>query len=65
MSDGGKGSKARPFSVDRDTFNNNWDNIFKKEKVEDGKINNADQNRQDTLGSTERSTTDRSIGEIK
>ena len=27
-----KGSRARPFSVDQKTFNNNWDNIFKKDK---------------------------------
>ena len=31
MTDGGKGSKARPFSVDRETFENNWDAIFKNE----------------------------------
>jgi hypothetical protein len=30
MSDGGKGSKPRPLSVDIDTFDNNWDAIFKK-----------------------------------
>ena len=30
MPDGGKGSKPRPFSVDQKTFDNNWDNIFKK-----------------------------------
>lgn len=30
MSDGGKGSSPRPFSVDRQTFDSNWDNIFKK-----------------------------------
>jgi len=30
MSDGGKGSAPRPFSVDRETFENNWDLIFKK-----------------------------------
>lgn len=29
MSDGGKGSTPRPFSVDRETFSNNWDLIFK------------------------------------
>ncbi len=33
MSDGGKGSRPRPFSVDQKTFDNNWDNIFKKEKT--------------------------------
>jgi len=32
MSDGGKGSSPRPFSVDRTTFENNWDKIFKKSK---------------------------------
>jgi hypothetical protein len=26
----GKGSQARPFSVDRDTFSDNWDRIFSK-----------------------------------
>lgn len=31
MSDGGKGSNPRPFSVDDKTFNDNWNNIFKKE----------------------------------
>ena len=28
MSDGGKGSAPRPFSVGRDTFEDNWDKIF-------------------------------------
>ena len=28
----GKGSKARPFSVNLKEFGNNWDNIFKKKK---------------------------------
>ncbi len=32
MSDGGKGSRARPFSVPLKTFDNNWDTIFKKDK---------------------------------
>jgi len=26
----GKGSKPRPFSVDRKTFESNWERIFKK-----------------------------------
>lgn len=30
MSDGGKGSAPRPLSVDRKTFESNWDMIFKK-----------------------------------
>lgn len=32
MSDGGKGSKPRPISVDKKTFDDNWDKIFKKDK---------------------------------
>jgi hypothetical protein len=35
MSDGGKGSKPRPFSVDQKTFDNNWDMIFSKKKKSD------------------------------
>jgi hypothetical protein len=45
MSDGGKGSKPRPFSVDKKTFDTNWDAIFgSKDKdsiiitTEDGEI---------------------------
>jgi hypothetical protein len=30
MSDGGKGSSPRPYSVDQKTFSNNWDMIFGK-----------------------------------
>lgn len=30
MSDGGKGSKPRPLSVEREVFDNNWDAIFGK-----------------------------------
>ena len=30
MSDGGKGSKPRPFSVDQDQYSKNWDLIFGK-----------------------------------
>ena len=32
MSDGGKGSSPRPFSVDKKTFDDNWDRIFKKKE---------------------------------
>lgn len=28
----GKGSRPRPFSVDRKTFESNWDKIFTKKK---------------------------------
>jgi hypothetical protein len=32
MSNGGKGSRPRPYSVDQKTFDNNWDMIFNKRK---------------------------------
>ena len=32
MSDGGKGSRQRPLSVDPKIFENNWDLIFGKNK---------------------------------
>ena len=32
MSDGGKGSAPRPYSVSQETYNNNWDRIFGKKK---------------------------------
>jgi len=39
-SDGGKGSNPRPYSVDRNTFDNNWEAIFGKKtpkEVDDAK----------------------------
>lgn len=30
MSDGGKGSTPRPYSVDQQTYESNWDRIFTK-----------------------------------
>jgi hypothetical protein len=35
MSDGGKGSSPRPFSVSQETFANNYDKIFKKYTTEE------------------------------
>lgn len=40
MSDGGKGSKPRPFSVDQKTFDNNWDAIFGKKIDNTGVLKN-------------------------
>lgn len=34
MSDGGKGSAPRPFSVSKQDFDNRWENIFGKKKQE-------------------------------
>jgi hypothetical protein len=31
MSDGGKGSSPRPYSVSKEVFDNNWNNIFRKD----------------------------------
>lgn len=40
MSDGGKGSKPRPFSVDQKTFDTNWEAIFgEKNKFEENSSN--------------------------
>lgn len=35
MSDGGKGSKPRPFSVSHDEWANRWDAIFQRDIKED------------------------------
>ena len=35
MSNGGKGSSPRPFSVDQKTFDNNWDRVFNRKKQTD------------------------------
>ncbi len=40
MSDGGKGSSPRPFSVSQETYGNNYDAIFRKpspKEIEDAK----------------------------
>lgn len=39
-SDGGKGSAPRPFSVDQQTYQSNWDTIFGRNK-RDTNNNNA------------------------
>ncbi len=48
MSDGGKGSRPRPFSIDSKTFQENLDRIFKKDLPSepghgDQRINNQGQ----------------------
>jgi hypothetical protein len=49
MSDGGKGSKPRPYSVDQKTFENNWENIFGKKQDNTG----TDKNEYQDVLSTE------------
>ena len=31
MSDGGKGSKPRPFSISQEEYDNRWDHIFSRD----------------------------------
>lgn len=35
MSDGGKGSSARPFSISQDEYEKRWDAIFQRDLKED------------------------------
>jgi hypothetical protein len=37
MSDGGKGSKARPFSISQQEYDNRWDYIFSRD-LDDAKL---------------------------
>lgn len=34
----GKGSKPRPIDIDRKTYDDNWDRIFKKDKNKDVRV---------------------------
>ena len=47
MSDGGKGSSPRPFSVDRSTFESNWDAIFGKKSQREFEVNSPDPDERD------------------
>ena len=47
MSDGGKGSAPRPFSVDQEKFASNWDAIFGKKKKEEFEVNSPDPDERD------------------
>ena len=38
MSDGGKGSKPRPFSVSQEEYDKRWDAIFQRDLPEDDKM---------------------------
>jgi len=50
MSDGGKGSKPRPFSVSQDEYDNRWDNIFSRDlkEVKDSEVDKVTRNNQET-----------------
>jgi hypothetical protein len=49
MSDGGKGSSPRPFSVSRKTFDNNYDKIFRKPSPRDIEEDRAEQEEFDRI----------------
>jgi hypothetical protein len=40
MSDGGKGSKPRPFSISQQEYENRWDYIFSRDLKEENKTTN-------------------------
>lgn len=47
MSDGGKGSKPRPFSISYDQYSNNWNTIFSNKNEKDTtKTNQTDESSQ-------------------
>jgi hypothetical protein len=50
MSDGGKGSSPRPYSVSQEKFSNNWDTIFgKNKKVQtDSEVDKVERNNEET-----------------
>jgi hypothetical protein len=41
MSDGGKGSSPRPFSVSNEDYANRWDAIFQRDKLKEEPIGKA------------------------
>ena len=52
MRDGGKGDAPRPLGINKDQFDKNWDEIFKKEK--DGSLTvNIDVENQDITTTVE------------
>jgi hypothetical protein len=62
----GKGSKARPFSVPKEVFDNRWDLIFKKKENSDVSKeqqikSDDDKDRKDTAGTTESKSTKRNV----
>ena len=52
MSDGGKGSKPRPFSVSQEEYDNRWDAIFQrdlpKKENSDSEVDKVTRNNQET-----------------
>lgn len=62
----GKGSKPRPYSVDRKTFNDNWDRIFNNDyqdilSTEDAVISALDKLDHDNRNQTNKSNNSKSV----
>jgi len=49
MSDGGKGSNPRPFSVSQETYANNYDRIFRKPSPQELEEDKAEQEEFDRI----------------
>ena len=49
MSDGGKGSSPRPFSVSQETYANNYDRIFRKPSPQELEEDKAEQEEFDRI----------------
>lgn len=47
MSDGGKGSSPRPFSVSQDEWENRWDAIFGRDKSKDTPVDTKQNEKQE------------------
>jgi hypothetical protein len=65
MSDGGKGSSPRPFSVSQETYGNNFDAIFRKptpKDIEDDKIEQEEFDR--ILQNLERQKREKALDEM-
>ena len=54
MSDGGKGSSPRPYSVDRKTFEKNWEKIFGPKDLKEMEDNKAEEEEMEFLQSLQK-----------
>lgn len=54
MSDGGKGSSPRPFSVSNQEYSNRWDIIFGRELNDETKVEETVDNQEETVYNTDK-----------
>ena len=62
MSDGGKGSSPRPFSVSQETYANNYDRIFRKPSPKELEDDKAEQEEFDRI--LERQRREKALDEL-